>query len=64
MYYWNANYAHKSTKKCQGCIRAVGTFKRGKWVSICASGWDPQVEWKRKECRFAIFSKFPPTESN
>ncbi len=64
MYVWNVNYAHKPIKKCEGCIRVVGTFQRGKWVSICAAGWDPKVEWHRTECRFAIFSKFPPTKSN
>ncbi len=64
MYYWNTNYAHISIKKCQGCIRVVGTYKRGKWIPICAAGWDPQVEWNRKKCKFAIFSNNPPPESN
>lgn len=64
MYYWNVNYAHKPIKKCKGCIRVVRTLKRGKWVSICAAGWNPRVEWHYKKCKFAIFSKDPPQESN
>lgn len=60
MYSWNTNYAHKTIKNCKGCIRVVGTFRKGKWVSICGSGWDPQTEWDRKKCRFVIFSDNPP----
>jgi len=64
MYRWDINYAHKVIKKCEKCIRIQKIFRQGKWVSICASGWDPQTEWKYSDCKYIISSNNSLPESN
>jgi hypothetical protein len=56
MYHWNIYQSYKVIKKCKKCVRTQRILLRGKWVTICRAGYDPQIEWGFNKCKYFIES--------